>query len=105
MLNFIIGLAVGATGGVGVMVWHTKGIEKAVAKLRGAKDAEIRHLRELNAQLRADSDIIQQTRDCADAFRRGKEVGRFGPATRAEQFAKTFEGKNVQFREHRVKSA
>lgn len=98
MVEFIIGLAVGVTGGVGVMLWHTKGIEKAVAKLRSTKDAEIRRLREENNQL-------QQAHDCADAFRRGKEIGRSDPMTRAEHFAKTFEGKNVQFREPRVKSA
>ena len=105
MLNFMVGLVVGAAGGVSVMVWHTKGIEKAVSKLRSTKDAEIRHLRETNAQLRADSDVIQQSRDCADAFRRGKEVGRNNPMSSAERFAKTFEGRNVQFREPRQKSA
>ena len=98
MLNFMIGLVVGAAGGVGVMFWHTKGIENAVGKLRNAKNTEIRRLREENSQL-------QQAHDCADAFRRGKEIGRNDPTTRAERFAKTFEGRNVQFREPRQKSA
>ena len=38
-------------------------------------------------------------KDCAEAYRRGFQKGRFSPATDAEQFAKTFEGRRVEFKE------
>ena len=40
--------------------------------------------------LRAERDNVQHLSDCADAMRRGKEIGRYSPATQAEKFAKTF---------------
>ena len=97
MVEAVIGFVAGTVMGAGVMVWHSKGIEKAVAKLRGEKDSEIKRLRESNAQLRADRNVIEQTRDCADAYRRGRQDGRADPMTRAERFAKTFEGRKVEF--------
>ena len=101
MIEFIIGLAVGTSAGVGVMVWHTRGVEKAVSKVRTTKDAEIRQLRELNLQLRMDSDTVERSRDCADAYRRGRQDGRSDPMTDAERFAKTFERRRVQFAEQK----
>ena len=48
---------------------------------------------------------MQQASDCADAFRRGKSVGRAHPMSDAEQFARTFEGRRVKFVEGTRKEA
>ena len=74
------------TGG-GLMYLHYKTIYKAVNAERAKYQ---RRLQELEAERRAT--------DCADAFRRGVQKGRFSPAIYAERFAKTFEDRRVEFK-------
>ena len=95
ILYYLAGIATGAS----LLIFHQKTVEKAVAKVRNERDAEVRRLREDNYRMRADLDSIQRSSDCTDAYRRGFQKGRSDPMTQAEKFAKNFEGRNVQFRE------
>lgn len=79
--------AVGVITGAGLMVLHYREIAKAVNVERSKYQSR---LRELETERRA--------ADCADAYRRGRNDGRYSPVTAAEQFAKTFEGRRAQFR-------
>lgn len=94
VLYYLAGIATGA----GLLIFHQKTVETAVVKVRKERDAEVRHLREDNYRLRTDLDSFQRSSDCTDAYRRGFQKGRSDPMTQAEQFAKNFEGRNVQFR-------
>ena len=93
MNGVILAFAVGFAGGFGMHVWHTKVLNAAVEKLRREKDVEIKQLRGEKNQLRMQNDNTRHLSDCADAFRKGKEIGRYGPATQAEKFAKSFENR------------
>lgn len=75
------------TGG-GLMILHYHEVAKAVNAERMKYQ---RRLQELETE--------RQTTDCADAFRRGVQKGRYSPATAAERFARTFENQRVEFRE------
>lgn len=80
----------GVLTGAGLMLLHHREVAKAV----NAERAKYQNrLKELEAERR--------TADCADAYRRGKNDGKYSPATAAERFAKTFENRRVQFREVR----
>lgn len=86
--------------GFGSHAWHARQVEKALARLRREKDsvikmrdAEISRLRGEKQRLRAEKDNVQVLSDCADAYRKGKEVGRYSPATQAEVFARNFENR------------
>lgn len=85
--------ALGIGTGVGVMVWHTRAVEAAVARAQSANSKEIKSLRETNQKMRDDLSQFQRNSDCADAYRRGREVGKHSPATAAERFAKAWDGK------------
>lgn len=70
------------------MILHYREISKAVNSERYKYQSR---LKELETERRA--------ADCADAYRRGKNDGKYSPATAAERFAKTFEDRKVQFKE------
>ena len=93
ILLFVAGLIVGA----GTLALHNREVRREVKKVEDRKNAEITKLRTAYARLQEDAGMLQQTSDCADAYRRGKNAGRAEPMTQAERFAKTFEGKNVKF--------
>lgn len=76
--------------GFGTHALHKRIVAKAVAEERSAARTAIRRLRSEVEELRAERDNVQHLSDCADAMRRGKEIGRYSPATQAEKFAKTF---------------
>lgn len=78
----------GALTGAGLMLLHYCGVIKAVDAERAKYQNRLKEL-----------EIERRTADCADAYRRGKNDGRFSPATNAERFAKTFEDRRVHFRE------
>lgn len=88
-LAFVVGFALG----FGTHALHKHIVTKAVNAERSSAQAMIRKLRRENEELRAEKDNVQHLSDCADALRKGKEIGRYSPATPAEQFAKTFDGR------------
>lgn len=77
----------GVLTGAGVMILHNREVVKAVNAERAKYQ---KRLQDLETERRA--------ADCADAFRRGVQKGRFSPATDAERFAKTFEDRRVEFK-------
>ena len=93
ILLFVAGIITGA----GAIILHDNEVNRAVRAVQVRKNAEIQKLRTEYARLQEDAGILQQASDCADAFRRGKTVGRSHPMTDAEQFARTFEGKRAKF--------
>lgn len=95
----------GVVTGAGVLELHQRAVRKAVAAVRQQKNTEIARLRTAYTRLQEDAGIMQQASDCADAFRRGKSVGRAHPMSDAEQFARTFEGRRVKFVEGTRKEA
>ena len=78
----------GVLTGAGVMILHNREVVKAVNAERAKYQKRLQDL-----------ETERRTADCADAYRRGRNDGRYSPATSAERFAKTFENKRVQFRE------
>ena len=86
-MNTILYVA-GVLTGAGLMILHDYELRKAVNAERTKYQKRIQEL-----------ETERRTTDCADAYRRGKIEGKYSPATKAEQFAKTFEDKRVQFRE------
>lgn len=78
----------GVLTGAGLMMLHYREVAKAVNAERAKYQSR---LRELETERRA--------ADCADAYRRGRNDGKYNPATAAERFAKTFEDRRVQFKE------
>jgi len=78
----------GVLTGAGVMILHNREVVKAVNAERAKYQKRIQDL-----------ETERRTTDCADAYRRGRNDGRYSPATAAERFAKTFEDKRAQFRE------
>lgn len=79
---------VGVLTGAGLMVLHYREVAKAVNAERAKYQSRLREL-----------ETERRTADCADAYRRGRNDGKYSPATAAERFAKTFEDRRVQFRE------
>ena len=77
----------GVLTGAGLMVLHYREVARAVNAERYKYQGRLREL-----------ETERRTADCADAYRRGKKDGKYSPATAAEQFARTFEGKRVQFK-------
>ena len=90
---FVVGVATGAGGSI----LHNKGVRRAVHAVTTRKNAEIAKLRSAYEQLQDEASINQQARDCSDAFRYGKTLGRAAPMSGAERFAKTFEGRTAKF--------
>lgn len=84
VLIYIAGVVTGA----GLMILHNREVIKAVNAERAKYQNRLREL-----------ETERMTANCADAYRRGKNDGRYSPATAAERFAKTFEGRRAQFRE------
>ena len=82
--------ATGVITGAGLMVLHYQEIAKAVNAERAKYQNRLREL-----------ETERRTADCADAYRRGRNDGRYSPATAAERFAKTFENRRAQFKEVR----
>ena len=80
---FLGGSIIGAT----LMYLHYREMIRATNRERNKHEGRIQELESERVVVR-----------CMDAYRRGKEEGRLSPATAAEQFAKTFEDKRVQFR-------
>lgn len=80
----------GVLTGAGLMVLHYREVTKAVNAERAKYQSRLREL-----------ETERRTADCADAYRRGRNDGRYSPATAAERFAKTFENRRVQFKEVR----
>ena len=78
----------GALTGAGLMVLHYREVAKAVNAERAKYQNRLREL-----------ETERRTADCADAYRRGKNDGRYSPATAAERFARTFEDRRAQFKE------
>ena len=78
----------GVLTGAGLMILHYREVVKAVNVERAKYQNRLREL-----------ETERMTADCADAYRRGRNDGRYSPATAAERFAKTFEDRRVQFRE------
>lgn len=84
----------GVLTGVAMMLANAWSVRKAVERERGRGD----WLREENRRLREEIASLSSARDCADAYRRGKEKGRADPMGDAERFARNFENRRVQFR-------
>jgi len=78
----------GVLTGAGLMVLHYREVAKAVNAERSKYQSRLREL-----------ETERRTADCADAYRRGRNDGKYSPATAAERFAKTFEDRRAQFRE------
>lgn len=78
----------GVLTGAGLMVLHYREVVKAVNAERAKYQSRLREL-----------ETERMTANCADAYRRGRNDGKYSPATAAERFAKTFEDRRVQFRE------
>lgn len=97
VIGGILLFAAGVTTGAGVLALHNWDLRRTVKAVETRKNAEIAKLRSAYTRLQEDAGIMQQASDCADAFRRGKTVGRSHPMTDAEQFARTFEGKRAKF--------
>ena len=83
-LLYVAGILTGA----GVMILHYREVGKAVNAERVKYQKRIQDL-----------ETERRTADCADAYRRGRNDGKYSPATAAERFAKTFENRRVQFKE------
>lgn len=90
--------AAGVATGAGLLAIHQFLVRRAEAAVRARYEAEARRLRAENARMRADGDSRERAQDCADAYRRGLEKGRTDPASDAERFARTFEGRRVRFK-------
>lgn len=82
-----------------MMMANRWSVRKAVEAERRRTD----HVAEENRRLREDLNNMAHLNDCRDAMRRGRELERKSPANAAEQFARNFEGRRVQFKG--VKSA
>ena len=85
--------AFGAAVGAGIVLVIMRCVKVAVNRERDRADA----LREENMRLRNENNNLISARDCADAYRKGRQEGREDPMTRAEKFARNFEGRRVQF--------
>ena len=99
-MNALI-FAGGVAVGVLAMLYHTWSVRRAVEKERQRVD----RLHEENRRLQVEMRDLISARDCADAFRRGKERGRNDPTTEAERFARNFEGRRASFRGERSTAA
>lgn len=87
----IVGVVIYVAGvitGASLMLLHHREVVRAVNAERAKYQNRIREL-----------ETERITADCADAYRRGVQKGRYSPATAAERFAKTFEDRRVEFRE------
>lgn len=93
ILLFVAGVIVGAGG----LTLHNMDVDRSVRLVERRKDAEISRLRTAYDRLQEETGMMRQASDCADAFRRGKSVGRAQPMSDAERFARTFEGRRVKF--------
>ena len=93
ILLFVAGTAAGAGG----TILHYRCVRRAVHAVTTRKNAEIAKLRSAYEQLQDEASINQQARDCSDAFRYGKTLGRAAPMSNAERFARTFEGRSAKF--------
>lgn len=78
----------GVLTGAGLMILHHREVTKAVNAERVKYQSRLREL-----------ETERMTADCADAYRRGKNDGKYSPAVAAERFAKTFENRRAQFKE------
>lgn len=78
----------GVLTGAGLIVLHYREVAKAVNAERAKYQNRLKEL-----------ETERMTADCADAYRRGRNDGKYSPATAAERFAKTFEDRRAQFRE------
>jgi len=106
MNGYVLAYIGGILTGAGLLFANHKSIEAALKKSENRHQKEIGQLRTENAQLRRDYNDLERSMDCKDAFRRGKQAGIDDPATNAERFARTFEGRrNVQFRDTSKQSA
>lgn len=97
VIGGILLYAAGIATGAGMLMLHHWDVRRSVNAVRSQKNAEIAKWKSAYERLQEDAGIMQQASDCADAFRRGKTVGRADPMTGAERFARTFEGRNVRF--------
>lgn len=93
ILLFVAGIAIGT----GMLTLHNRAVKRAVESVTAKKNAEISKLRLAYTELQENAGIMQHASDCADAFKRGKTVGRQHPMSDAERFAQTFEGRRAQF--------
>lgn len=87
----------GVITGIAMMLANAWSVRRAVERER----RRCERIQEENRRLYAELRDMASSRDCADAFRRGKEKGRMEPANDAERFARNFEGRRAQFREQR----
>lgn len=90
IMLFLSGTLIGA----GLLGFHHWDIERTVRAVEAQKDKQIARLKADYAKLQEETAIWQQTTDCADAFRRGKENAR--TMGEYEKFAKTFEDRRVR---------
>lgn len=86
--------AAGVLTGVALMIANRYSVRKAVENERSRSD----QLREENRRMRDELMNFTHASDCRDAYRRGRQEGREDPVTKAEQFARQFEGRRVEFR-------
>lgn len=106
MNGYVLAYIGGILTGAGLLFANHKSIETALKKSESKHQKELGQLRTENAQLRRNYDDLERSMDCTDAFRRGRQAGRNDPATEAERFARTFEGRrNVQFKDTSKQSA
>lgn len=84
----------GVMTGLALMLANNWSVRRAVERERRRGE----WARDENRRLREEIANLHSARDCADAFRHGKEKGRMDPMGDAERFARAFEGRRVQFR-------
>lgn len=94
MFGYIVAFLAGGATGAGLIIANHHSVQEAVKAERARANATIRKLTDENAQLRENSTAQGRVH----SFQRGCEYGRFHPASDAEQFAKTFEGRRAQFK-------
>lgn len=86
--------AAGVLTGFALMIANRWSVKKAVEHERSRSDS----LREENRRMREELINFTHASDCRDAYRRGRQEGREDPVTQAERFARSFEGRKVEFR-------
>lgn len=101
MFGYIATYLAGIFTGAALIYANKRSVQTALANQRKRHEADMQRMIRENANLRQEIDSMTRSHDCADAYRRGKRDGRNDPATNAERFAKTFEGRqgSVQFRD------
>lgn len=100
MFETFLTLGIGVSIGLGAAAYYARGIRRAVDEERKRAGKALSQANAELREVRAELTDLQIRQDCSGAYRYGYERGRSNPATAAERFARTFEGRrggNVEF--------